>query len=150
MVQSIIENKKRKEIEKYLVQHRKATVNQIADHLNIHWITVQKKLDELESIGRLHKEKIGKTTIYYLNGVGKWQDKFKLNESTYLFADTFISPFGDPFIRLKETKKKEGNWTKFGEIMITKEKLNDVVTFLQKVRDELKNYNKVKEEVMKK
>ena len=143
-------SKNRKEIEKYLATHSPLSVNQIAEALKLSWATVQSHLDTMEASARVHFQQLSKTKVYYLNGVGKWQNRVKLNDSTYLFLDTFISPFGEPFIRIKETTNKSGNWEKFGEVMVTKDKIDDVIKFLENVKGDIDKYYKAKEEVIAK
>ena len=128
-----VDFKQRREIEKYLVGKRGCTINQIAEDLGISWATARKHLDDMETVGRVHKEQIGSSTAYFLNDQGKWNRAFKLNNRHYIFIDSFISPFGQPFIRIKDTKKRNGKWEPFGDVMITKDKLKDVIGFLKEV-----------------
>lgn len=135
-------SKNRQTIEKYLVlQKSGATINQIADGTELSWLTIQRHLDYLDSIGRIDKTKAGKFEIYSLNGHGKWQTDISLNSKHKLYIDTFMTSFGKPFIRIKEVKKKNDNsWKTFGEIMVTEDKLDEVINFLKTVRQGIGKY----------
>ena len=137
---NIIENRNRKNIEKYLATRRKASINQISKDLDISWATAKNHLEYLESIGRVHKEELGNSIIYFFNGDGKWQKKIWLTPHHILYLDTFISPFRDPFVRIKEVKKEGNDWRHVGDIMITKEKLKNVINFLKNVESNINNY----------
>lgn len=137
---NIVENKNRKEVEKYLATHRKASINQISKDLDISWATAKKHLEYLEAIGRVHKEELGNSIIYFFNGFDKWQKQIRLNPSHVLFLDTFISPFREPFIRIKEVKKEGEKWKHVGDIMITRDKLKNVINFLKKVEANIDEY----------
>ena len=136
----IIENEERKKIESYLAQTGKASINQIAEATGLSWATVKKHLEYLEGIGRVHGERLGNSIIYFFNGNGKWQKRVYLNSTHILFLDTFISPFGEPFIRIKEVKKKGDKWITFGEVMITKECIEDVKKFLETIKKHIDEY----------
>jgi DNA-binding transcriptional ArsR family regulator len=135
-----VEDKARKKIECYLAKNQKASTNQISEGANLAWATVQKHLDYLESIGRVHSERLGNSMIYFFNGNGKWQKKVRLDQDHILFLDTFVSQHGKPFIRIKEAKKKAGKWENFGDVMITKEKVSEVKAFLEIVEKNLDIY----------
>ena len=130
----------RKKIERYLAKNQKASINQISEGTTLAWATVQKHLDYLESIGRVHGERLGNSIIYFFNGDGKWQKKVRLNQNHILFLDTFVSQFGKPFVRIKEAKKRDSKWENFGDVMITKEKIKEVRAFLEKVEKNIDNY----------
>ncbi len=141
MKMQIVENKERKKIESYLAQVGKASINQIAEATGLSWATVKKHLEYLEGIGRVHGEHLGNSIIYFFNGNGKWQKRVHLNSTHILFLDTFISPFGEPFIRIKEVKKKGDKWVTFGEVMITKERIEDVKEFLETIKRHIDIYS---------
>jgi DNA-binding transcriptional ArsR family regulator len=138
----INENLERKEIELFLSRNKRASINQIAEANKLSWATVKKHLDYLESIGRVHGERLGNSIIYFFNGDGEWQERVWLNPKHILFLDTFISQFGEPFIRIKEVKKKEKGWETFGEVMITKDRIKDVIEFLDKVQKKIESYRR--------
>ena len=127
------ETKYWKKIELFLNGKRGVSIHEIAMHLDIHWATTEKELKKLEDIGRVHSEIFGKTKVYFLNGKGEFQDKFTLGKNHTLFIDTFVSPFGERFVRLKESKKIEDEWKNIGSVIITKEILKEVSGFLNKV-----------------
>lgn len=135
-----VEDEARKRIERFLAKNQRASINQISEGTNLAWATVQKHLDYLESIGRAHSERLGNSIIYFFNGNGKWQKKVKLNSNHILFLDTFVSQFGEPFIRIKEARKRDSKWENFGDIMITKEKIREVKEFLETVEKNIDNY----------
>ena len=135
-----VEDEARKKIECFLVRNQKASTNQISEGTRLAWATVQKHMDYLESIGRVHSERLGSSIIYFFNGNGKWQKKVRLDEDHILFLDTFITQFGKPFIRIKEAKKNDGKWENFGDIMITKEKIREVKEFLENVEKNIDHY----------
>lgn len=134
------DNRDRKNIEIYMAKIKKASINQIAEATRLSWATVKKHLEYLQSIGRVHGERLGNSHIYFLNGDGDWTQTIKLDSNHILYLDTFISYFGDPFIRIKEVKRKDNVWHTFGEISITREKLADVVSFLSKVDKSIEKY----------
>ncbi len=136
----VSQDKYRKSIEQYLATKHRASINQISSDLEISWATARKHLDYLETIGRVHGERLGNSIIYFFNGNGEWQDKVWLNKNHILFLDTFVSSFGEPFIRIKESKKKGETWETFGEIMITKDTVGDVIKFLENVRKNISKY----------
>jgi len=142
-ISKVDENTERKKIEIFLATNKKASINQIAEGTKQSWATVKKHLDYLESIGRTHGERLGNSIIYFFNGNGRWQEKVWLNQNHILFLDTFVSQFGEPFIRIKEAKKKESKWKTFGEIMITREKIKDVMAFLDNVQKDIVSYGGV-------
>ena len=143
-ISKVDENTERKKIEIFLATNKKASINQIAEGTKLSWATVKKHLDYLESIGRTHGERLGNSIIYFFNGNGQWQEKVWLNQNHILFLDTFVSQFGEPFIRIKEAKKNENKWKTFGEIMITKDKIRDVMAFLSNVQKNIDSYGGVK------
>lgn len=131
-------NENRKSIEKTLIGYKDgATINQISKDLGLSWITVKKHLEYLNAIGRTHVKKFGNNEIYFLNGEGKWKKQIDLSPSHTLFLDTFVSPFNEPFLRIKETKIIDGKWKSIGNIIITKEKLPDVIDFLKQLEAEI-------------
>jgi hypothetical protein len=142
------EKEVRKAVEKFLSLHQGTffTINQIANSIDkkAHWITLQKILIDMERIGRVHYQQVGNAHAYAINGRGKWQERFQLNQSTWLFFDTFLGQGGEPFIRVKETKKENNEWVKHGEIMITPDRLPAVIAFLKTVQADIEEYNHVK------
>ena len=143
-ISKVDENTERKKIEIFLATNKKASINQIAEGTKLSWATVKKHLDYLESIGRVHGERLGNSIIYFFNGNGQWQEKVWLNNNHILFLDTFVSQFGEPFIRIKEAKKRGDKWETFGEIMITKDKIKDIMSFLDTVQKNIQSYGGVK------
>lgn len=136
MISDLNENVKHwKEIELFFTKKKCGNIHEIAQALNIHWITAQKDMKRLEDIGRVHKE----GNIYFLNGINQWQKRVDLNKDHSLFIDTFRTPFGDNFIRIKETKKENGRWSSVGNIMITKEKIKEVKEFLETIEKNIKS-----------
>lgn len=138
----VLEDKYRKAIEQYLATKSKASINQISSDLGLSWATVKKHLDYLQSIGRVHGERLGNSIIYFFNGRGDWQEKIQLTPNHVLFLDTFVSYFGEPFVRIKEAKKEGDKWRHVGDIMITKDRLKDVIRFLTNVEQNIDKYNK--------
>lgn len=145
-ISKVDENTERKKIEIFLATNKKASINQIAEGTKLSWATVKKHLDYLESIGRVHGERLGNSIIYFFNGNGQWQEKVWLNNNHILFLDTFVSQFGEPFIRIKEAKKRGDKWETFGEIMITKDKIKDIMSFLDIVQKNIQSYGGYKNE----
>lgn len=136
MTLNLVENVKHwKEIELFFTKNRCGNIHEIANAIGVHWITAQKEIQQLEDIGRVHKE--GK--VYFLNGIDKWQKRVDLNKDHSLFIDTFRTPFGDNFIRIKETRKENGEWRSVGNIMITKDKIKEVKNFLETVESSIQS-----------
>ena len=94
---SMEEVKHWKEIELFFAKNKCGNIHQIAEAINVHWVTAQKEIQRLEQIGRVHNE--GK--IYFLNGIDEWQKRINLNDSHTLFIDTMRTTFGDNFVRIK-------------------------------------------------
>jgi len=94
----------------------------------------------MQSIGRAEVKKFGNSEIYFLNGDGRWKSRITLSPTHTLFLDTFMSPFNQPYLRIKETKVVEGKWKDIGNVMITKDKLDEMIAFLQKLKSEIENY----------
>lgn len=138
------DNQDRKKIEQYLIKSKKASINQIAEATKLSWATVKKHLEYLQTIGRVHGERLGNSHIYFLNGKGEWTTRVKLNSNHILFLDTFISYFGDPYIRIKEVKRKENVWETFGEVMITRDKIKEVVSFLSDVDKSISKFSSMR------
>jgi len=126
-----------KKIELFLNGKRGVNVYEVARHLDIHWATTEKELIKLENLGRVHSEVVSKTKVYFLNGVGNFQEKFVLGKNHYLFIDTFVSPFGERFARLKETKKIGNDWKNIGNVIVTKDVLKNVSEFLGKISNKI-------------
>jgi hypothetical protein len=133
-------NENRKDIEKTLIKYKDgATINQIANDLNLSWITAKKHLEHLNVIGRVHVKKFGNNEIFFLNGEGKWKKQICLSPSHTLYLDTLVSPdpFNEPFLRIKETKMINGKWAAIGNVIISKEKLGEVIEFMQTLKEEI-------------
>ncbi len=131
-------NENRRSIEKALIKYKDgATINQIATDLNLSWITAKKHLEHLNTIGRVQIKRFGGNEIFFLNGEGKWKKQIDLSPSHTLFLDTFVSPFNEPFLRIKETKIVDGKWKPIGNIIVTKEKLGDMIDFLKQLKAEI-------------
>jgi hypothetical protein len=136
MAKSIGEDVKHwKQIELFFTKNKCGNAHEIAKSIDAHWMTTTKELQKLEEIGRIHKE----GNVYFLNGVNEWQKQVKLNSNHTLFIDTMRSPFGENFIRIKETKKQGGQWTSVGNIIITKDKIKEVRDFLDTVSKNLES-----------
>jgi len=135
-----VEDEARKKIECFLAKNQKASTNQISEGTSLAWATVQKHMDYLESIGRVHSERLGNSIIYFFNGNGKWQKKVRLDKDHVLFLDTFVTQFGQPYVRIKEAKKKGEKWENFGDVMITKENIKEVRDFLETVEKNIDTY----------
>ena len=64
-----------------------------------------------------------------------------LTSNHILFLDTVISPVKEPFIRIKEAKREGDQWKHVGDVMITKDKLNEVIKILKAVEENIEIYS---------
>lgn len=144
MVDSRQEANRQKLIEMFLAKQPRnsANVHEIAEATQMHWMTAEKELQRMTEEGRLHSEQIGSRTFYFLNGKGNWQDRVDLNKHTTLFIDTLIAPFGEKFVRVKQTKLIEGKWQSVGNIIITRDKLKEFVGKLGNITDQIETVQK--------
>ena len=131
------ETKYAKQLELFFVKNKFGNVQKIAQHLGIHWLTAQKELTALVNKGRLHEE----DGLYFLNGTDEWTKKIELNKNHTLFVDTFVTAFGENFVRIKETKKEGDEWKNMGNIIITKDKISEVREILKKIEENLMKTN---------
>lgn len=144
MTVSALESGRQKKIEVFLVKQPRncGSVHEVAKNAGIHWITAEKELQRMENEGRVHSENLGGLKVYFLNGEGKWREHVKLGKKNTLWLDTFISPFGDRFVRVKETKLSDGEWKPTGNIIITQDKLKEFISKISKIADNIKAVQK--------
>ncbi len=125
-------------IEKALIGNNKGlTIQQIMDKTELARGTVKNYLDELMRMGRVHEEEYGLTTkVFFLNGVGKFQDKVNMYDDGILYIDVMTDPWQKPFIRIKFRDKKD-----LGAIFLNNEKSVDkLIGILNKAKPQLQNY----------
>jgi hypothetical protein len=130
-------------IEKTLAVNRNGlTIHQIMEKTGLARGTVKTYLDELISMSRVHEEEYGQNTkVYFLNGLGKYQQSVSMFEKGYdkgiLYVDVMTDPWRNPFIRVKFRRKKKD----IGSIYISNEEAVDkLIDVLQKAKPKLKEY----------
>lgn len=125
--------KNRKKIEETLATAKKGlSLSELSERAEIPVSTAKRHLDQLSSKGRVHVEKHKGFNVYRGNGKRSSQDKLHLSENHILFIDAMVNPWGEPFIRVKETKKRpnSNDWEDVGAIMVDE---NSVGEFIEKV-----------------
>src|SRR3989338_4639593 len=97
-----------KKIEKALALSRQGlTINQLMEQTQLARGTVKSYLDELIRLGRVHEEDYAQNTkIFFLNGVGEYQDNVQMYDDGILFLDIMTDPWKKPFLRIKFKNKK--------------------------------------------
>lgn len=133
-------------IESILANNRNGlTIQQIVDKTNLARGTVKSYLDELVRMTRIHEEEYGQNTkVYFLNGVGEFQDQIPMSEKGYdkgiLFVDVMTDPWKNPFIRVKFRRKKQD----IGAIYINNEEAIDkLIDALKNAKPKLNEYRKL-------
>lgn len=135
-----------KKIEKALSSSRQGlTINQIMENTQLSRGTVKSYLDELIAFGRVHEEEYAQNTkIYFLNGVGEFQEKVQMFDDGILFLDLMTDPWKRPFLRIKFRDKKEDK----GAIFISDEEAVDsLIISLQKIKPQFKKYRQLVEKL---
>jgi len=133
-------------IEKTLALNRNGlTIHQIMEITGLARGTVKTYLDELMRMSRVHEEEYGQNTkVYFLNGVGKFQQYVKMREGTYnrgvLYVDVMTDPWKNPFIRVKFRRNKKD----IGSIYINNEEsVNNLINALEAAKPKLKEYREL-------
>lgn len=136
-----IEERNKQLIEKILATSSKRgmTITDIVNEAKerkaeLSWQTVKRHLCKLEAVQRVDVERLGNSEVYYFNGQGEFQIPIQLTKNQKLFLDIFRSPWGDPYIRIKESKRKGERWEDRGAVIISKDKVGEVVKQLQKLK----------------
>lgn len=133
------------EIVKFLARTKELkTMGQIKESLDIpNWNTIQRNLNKLEQIGRVHIKIMGTTKYYELNGKGKHQDSIKINNNDYIWIDIFepeTKISGNHFVRIKQSTKigpTNKDWETKGSIIITKESIGEFIKKLENIKETL-------------
>jgi len=150
----IVDMKKQEEVNKQAIEkilansHKRGlTITDIVNEFSkkqdrdISWQTVKRHLNRLAAIQRVDIEKHGNSEVYYLNGKGSFQDQVKLTMNQKLYLDIFRSPWGDPYIRVKESKRQGEQWVDKGAIIISQKAVDEFITKLEALKKNLKEYN---------
>ena len=130
-----------KRIEKTLIEHRQGlTINQIMDYTKLSRGTIKTYLDEMVKFGRVHEESYNQNTkVFFLNGVGKYQDTVKMNDEGSLLIEVMTDPWKKPFIRVKYKDKEDK-----GAIFIgNQEAVDKLISALNRVKPQLKKYEEM-------
>ena len=141
MSRNLVEEGKnnRKKIEIALAtSNRSMTLSEIAEEAGLPVSTTKRHLDALTSIGRVHIEQYRGFNLYRWNGKEVYQDKVRLSENHILLIDAIINDWGNPFIRIKERKHGKD----IGAIIIDEKRVNDFITKLKSIPQNLNNYKK--------
>ena len=130
-------------IEKALIANTNGlTIQQLIDITGLARGTVKTYLDELIRMSRVHEEVYGQNTkVYFLNGVGEYQQPIKMKEGGYdrgiLFVDVMTDPWKNPFIRVKFRRNQKD----IGSIYINNEEAVDkLINALNKAKPKLNEY----------
>ncbi|MGV8151219.1 MAG: hypothetical protein ACP5NV_05835 [Candidatus Woesearchaeota archaeon] len=129
-------------IEKALIGNEKGlTIQQIIDTTKLARGTVKTYLDELSRMGRVHEEEYGQNTkVFFLNGVGKYQQQVQMYNNGILFVDVMTDPWKRPFVRVKFKNHKKD----IGVIFINNEDAIDkLIAVLNDVKPQLKRYREL-------
>lgn len=133
-------------IEKSLISNNKGlTIQQIIDLTNLARGTVKTYLDELIRMGRVHEEEYGQNTkVYFLNGVGKFQQQVQMYKDGVLFIDVMTDPWKKPFVRVKFRNDKKD----LGAIFLNDEQSVDkLIEVLNNAKPQLKKYKEMIEKI---
>ena len=89
-------------------------------------------------MGRVHEEEYGQNTkVFFLNGVGKYQQQVQMYKDGILFIDVMTDPWKKPFIRLKYRNDKKD----LGAIFLNNEESVDkLIEVLKKAKPQLEEY----------
>ncbi|MBU0459199.1 MAG: winged helix-turn-helix transcriptional regulator [Nanoarchaeota archaeon] len=126
-------------IEKSLIKNSKGlTIQQIMEMTDLARGTVKSYLDELIRMGRVHEEEYGQNTkVFFLNGVGKYQQQVQMYKDGILFIDVMTDPWKKPFIRLKYRNDKKD----LGAIFLNNEEsVDQLIEVLKKAKPQLEEY----------
>ena len=130
-----------KKIIKLLKSHpRGLTIAEISNYLNLNRHTVAKILERLLIEKRVDYEEKGPAKIFYLIGSGKFAGKINQGNDT-IWIDVFRPDFGEPFVRLNQTKKdslirSSSKYRSIGSVAIKKSSIKKIISILKKVAKE--------------
>ena len=133
-------------IEKLLIGNDKGlTIQQIIDKTGLARGTVKTYLDELIRMGRVHEEEYGQNTkVFFLNGIGKYQQQVQMYTDGVLFIDVMTDPWKKPFIRVKLRNNKKD----VGAIFLNNEEsVDELIGVLQNAKPQLKKYKEMIEKL---
>ena len=133
-------------IEKSLIGNDKGlTIQQIIDKTGLARGTVKTYLDELIRVGRVHEEQYGQNTkVFFLNGIGKYQQQVQMYTDGVLFIDVMTDPWKKPFIRVKLRNNKKD----VGAIFLNNEEsVDELINVLQTAKPQLKKYKEMIEKL---
>ena len=133
-------------IEKSLIGNDKGlTIQQIIDKTGLARGTIKTYLDELIRMGRVHEEEYGQNTkVFFLNGIGKYQQQVQMYTDGVLFIDVMTDPWKKPFIRVKLRNNKKD----VGAIFLNNEESVDkLIGVLQNAKPQLKKYKEMIEKL---
>lgn len=129
-------------IEKSFIKNSKGlTIQQIMEITNLARGTVKTYLDELIRMGRVHEEEYGQNTkVFFLNGVGRYQQQVQMYKDGILFIDVMTDPWKKPFIRLKYRNDKKD----LGAIFLNdEESVDKLIEVLKKAKPQLEEYREM-------
>ena len=133
-------------IEKSLIGNDKGlTIQQIIDKTGLARGTIKTYLDELIRMGRVHEEEYGQNTkVFFLNGVGKYQQQVQMYTDGVLFIDVMTDHWKKPFIRVKLRNNKKD----VGAIFLNNEEsVDELINVLQTAKPQLKKYKEMIEKL---
>ena len=133
-------------IEKSLIGNDKGlTIHQIIDKTGLARGTIKTYLDELIRMGRVHEEEYGQNTkVFFLNGIGKYQQQVQMYTDGVLFIDVMTDPWKKPFIRVKLRNNKKD----VGAIFLNNEEsVDELINVLQTAKPQLKKYKEMIEKL---
>lgn len=140
--------KNRKKIEVALATAKRGmTLSEIAENVGLPVSTSKRHLDRLASMGRVHVKKYRGFSVYRWNGTEVYQTRVHLSENHILFIDAMINPWGKPFIRVKEAKRRpdSNRWNDVGAIIIDEKRVSEFVAKLDSISKNLRDYGKLEE-----
>ncbi len=135
------DTKNAEKIIKLLKSHpRGLTIAEISNYLNLNRHTVAKILERLLIEKRVDYEEKGPAKIFYLVGNGKFVGKIN-QVSDIIWIDVFRPEFGEPFVRLNQTKRdnlirSSSKYRSIGSVAIKKSSIKRIISILKKVAKE--------------
>jgi DNA-binding transcriptional ArsR family regulator len=146
LVKKAVEN--RRKIEKSFATAKKGmTLTELAEITKLPISTVKRHLEKLVSMGRVHVDSYRGFGVYVWNGKQVYQDRIFLSENHVLFVDAMINPWGNPFVRIKESKRIPGtnDWDTVGAVLVDNKRINELADKLNSIKSKLKEYAEISE-----
>ncbi|MFN7990601.1 MAG: HTH domain-containing protein [Candidatus Micrarchaeia archaeon] len=120
-----------------LKQNRRGmTIKQLGEDTGVSRETISKNLQALEYENEVYPVKFGNVQVYCSNH-RKYKDRdvLKLNfGNRTIYINRLENEFGE-FIKISETRKKEGNWKSMGSILVPPNDLQKLIDALKSIEE---------------